>query len=72
MRSTGSGLEAFKVGAGVGAGQIQDLATEFPVFLDLRFRLRGASGELAVLPAGLGYGAHDLLEARMIELQVDA
>src|SRR5688500_9994619 len=66
VRSTGSGLETFKVGAGVGAGQIQYLAPEFPVFLDLRFRLRRASGELAVLPAGLGDGAHDLLEARMI------
>jgi hypothetical protein len=37
--ATGAGLEALEVGAGIGARQIQYLATEFPVFLDLRFCL---------------------------------
>src|SRR5262245_38864953 len=71
MSPCGAGLEAVEVGAGVGAGQIQYLAAELPVFLDLRFGLRGAPGELAVFSAGLRDGAHDFLEARMIELQMD-
>ena len=72
MGATGAGLEAVEVGAGVGAGQIQDLAAELPVFLDLRFGLRRASGELAVLLAGIGDRAHGFLEARVVELQMDA
>src|SRR5262249_9533116 len=71
VSTLGAGLEAVEVGAGVGAGQIQYFAAELPVLLDLRFRLRGAPGELAVFPAGRRDGAHDFLEARMIELQMD-
>src|SRR6185436_11720670 len=71
VRATGAGLEAIEVGAGVGAGQVQDLAAELPVLLDLLFRLGGAAGELAVLAAGVGYVLHDFLEARMVELQMD-
>src|SRR5207245_4747685 len=71
VRTAGAGLEAFQVGARVGAREIQDLASEVPVFLDLRFRLCGAACQLAVLSARRSNGAHDLLETRMLELQVD-
>src|SRR5215475_3243651 len=57
VRATGAGLEAFQVGAGVGARQIQDLAPEVPIFLDLRVRFCRASGEFAILPTGRGDGA---------------
>src|SRR3954464_9545798 len=65
-------LEALKIGAGVRAGQIQHFAAELPVFLDLCFRLRGPSAKLAVLPARVDDLLHGLLEARVIELQMDA
>src|SRR5262249_5296463 len=52
--------------------QIQDLAAQLPVLLDLRLGLRGAARELAVLLARIGDVLHRFLEARVIELQVDA
>jgi hypothetical protein len=57
VRTAGAGLEAFQVGARVGAREIQDLASEVPVFLDLRFRLCGAACQLAVLSASRSNGA---------------
>src|SRR5262245_33311976 len=71
MSTAGASLESVVVGAGIGAGQIQYLAAELVVFLDLVLRLGGASGELAMLLAGIDDLAQGFLEAWMIELQVD-
>src|SRR5687767_470011 len=48
-----AGLKTVEVGAGIGARQVQHLAAELPVFLDLRLGLGRAPRELAVLPASL-------------------
>src|SRR4051794_41003064 len=65
-------LETFKISAGVRAGQVQYFATELPVFLDLRFRLRRSPTELAMLFAGVDDLLHCLFESRVIELQMNA
>src|SRR5262245_47732251 len=72
MCTAGTRLEAIEVGADIVAGQIQHLASEPPVFFDLRFRLRRAPSELAMLAAGLSDPTHGGLEARMLELEVNA
>ena len=71
VRAAGARLEAVEVRADVVAGQVQHLAPEPPVLLDLCFRLRGAPGELAVLVAGLCDPAHGGLEARVLEVKMD-
>src|SRR3954454_3878141 len=72
MGATGTRLEALEIGADVGAGQVQHLAAEPPVLLDLRLGLCRPAGELAVRLTGLGDPAHGCLERRVLELEMDA
>src|SRR6516225_5040715 len=71
VRAAGARLETIEVCADVVAGQVQHLATEPPVLLDLCFRFRGSPGELTVPIASLCYPTHGGLEARVLKVKVD-
>src|SRR4051812_36697306 len=54
MRAAGTGLQAVKISADIGAGQVQHLAPKLPVLLDLRLGFRGPAREFPVGVAGRG------------------
>ena len=72
MGPAGARLQAIEIGADVGAGQVQHLAAEPPVLLDLRLGFRRPAGKLAVRGAGLRDPAHRCLERRVLELEMNA
>src|SRR5258707_5555392 len=72
MGATGTRLQAIEIGADVGAGQVQHLAPEPPVLLDLPLGFRRPPGKFPVRVAGLRDPTHRCLERRVLELEMNA
>src|SRR3984893_13108320 len=60
-----------KIRAHIVPGQVQDLAAELPIFLDLCLGLRRSSGELAVRIAGRRDPPHRRFESGVLEVEVN-
>ena len=71
MGAGGTRLQAIEPGADVVAGQVQYLAAEAPILLDLRLGFRGPPGEFERV-AGLRDPAHGGLERRVLKLEMNA
>ncbi len=72
MGASGPRLQAVEIGADVIAGQVQHLAAEPPVLLDLRLGFRRPRGPACRARCRLRDPAYGGLEGRVLELEMNA
>ena len=71
MRTGGARFHPVEIGAQIVPRQVQDLAPELPIFLDLRLGLCRAPRELAVCIRGRGDPPNRRLEGRVLKIEVN-